>query len=113
VTCCALLRVPWGQALITGDRDEHIRISVFPESYVIHAMALGHTAFVSALVGVEGGFVSGAGDNLVISWDYDGMKRAEYVVLGGTCVRVLRAWREFVVVVGEKYVSFGGEWLMW
>jgi hypothetical protein len=103
VVTCTLVSTPWGRALVTGDRDEHVRISVFPQTWIIHAMALGHTAFVSCVSGLERGFVSGDGDNRIISWDFNGVLCAEYSIHQGSCVRILRPWREFIVVVGDGF----------
>jgi len=92
----------WGRALVTGDRDEHVRISVFPQTWIIHAMGLAHTAFISCVTGMNGGVLTGGGDNKVICWGLDGTIRAEYELSEGSCVRYIRSWKEFVVVCGEK-----------
>ena len=65
-------------------------------------MALGHTAYVSALAEITGGFVSGGGDNRVISWDLNGVQKTEYSISEGSCIRAIRAWKESIAVVGEK-----------
>ncbi|KAJ1927393.1 hypothetical protein IWQ60_002980 [Tieghemiomyces parasiticus] len=61
--------------VVTGDRDEKIRISQYPNCYTIQAFALAHTAFVSALAvpGWAAGpplLLSGGGDGRFIVWDY-------------------------------------------
>lgn len=57
--------------IFSSDRDEHIRISVFPESYVIDKFLLGHQAFVSHLV-LDGRYLlSCGGDSYAISWDWE------------------------------------------
>lgn len=102
VVDCTFATAPWGRVLVTVDRDEHVRISCFPQTWVIAAMGLGHTAFVTCVAEVEGGIVSGGGDRMVIKWDYAGGKRAEHDILQGTCVRLVRPWKDLVVVVGEE-----------
>lgn len=104
-----LSTAPWGgKLLVTVDRDEHVRISVFPETWIICAMGLGHTAFVSCVVTteVDDGILSGGGDNRVILWNFNGVARAEYTITQGSCVRLLRCWKDMVVVVGERFVLF-------
>jgi len=77
-----------GQFILTSDRDEKIRVSHFPKSYVIHGYLLGHTAFISSmaaltvpaqLAGEDGESSShkmralcltGSGDGTVRLWDY-------------------------------------------
>jgi hypothetical protein len=109
-----LINTRWGRGLVTGDRDEHIRVSVYPEAHVIHAMGLGHASFLSCVVPVQqpqqgGGIISGAGDMKVISWDENGNMRAEGKIEKGTCVRCIRQWRDLILVVGEGYVSLTPE----
>lgn len=98
---------------MTGDRDEHIRISVYPETEVIHAMGLGHAAFLSAFlpvdrrVGRPAALVSGAGDRKVIRWDLEGRIVAEGRIQEGTCVRCIRgSGVDRLFVVGEGLLPF-------
>lgn len=108
IVAMTLLDTKWGRALVTGDRDEHVRISVYPSTHVIHAMGLGHSAFVSALLALEegegrGGVVSGAGDMRVIHWDGEGRIIEEGGIESGSCVRWIRRWGDRLLVVGEGY----------
>jgi len=105
VVALTTARAPWGKVLATVDRDEHIRISVFPQTWVIHAMGLGHTAFVSCVLSVDDvGIITGGGDNQVISWDFEGALKAKYSISSGTCVRLLRRWNDLVITAGERFV---------
>ncbi len=59
--------------LLTSDRDEKIRISRFPESYIIEGFLLGHTAFVTGFALIPSSspslVVSCAGDMTLRLWD--------------------------------------------
>lgn len=75
----ALLLAEDGQGrryIITGDRDEHIRISRYiPQAHVIHGYCLGHREFVGAMAILEGRsnkslLVSGGGDEDLFVWDW-------------------------------------------
>lgn len=59
--------------LLTSDRDEKIRISRFPETYVIEGFLLGHTAYVTGFVVVPSSSstlaVSCGGDMTLRLWD--------------------------------------------
>jgi WD40 repeat protein len=107
VLCSVVSSMPFGnKILITGDRDEHIRISFFPETHIIHAMALEHSGIVSCLLKVHDYlFVSGGGDNEVILWDFNGKIKAKNSISSGSCVRLLRRWNDTVIAVGERYIA--------
>jgi hypothetical protein len=105
VVACTLATASWGRMLVTVDRDEHIRMSIFPQTWIIHAMGLGHTAFVSAVISVDDRIVTGGGDNRVISWDFNGVLREEYTISQGSCVRLIRRYKDMIIVVGEEFVS--------
>ncbi|KAI1082876.1 hypothetical protein F5B20DRAFT_577955 [Whalleya microplaca] len=60
--------------IITGDRDEHIRVSRgLPQAHVIETYCLGHAYFVSALCAPRSRpdvVVSGGGDDDLFVWDW-------------------------------------------
>ncbi|XP_067007038.2 tRNA (guanine-N(7)-)-methyltransferase non-catalytic subunit wdr4 [Anabrus simplex] len=59
--------------IITCDRDEKIRVSLFPNSYNIQSFCLGHTEFVSCIALVPHCayvLVSGSGDGTLRFWNY-------------------------------------------
>ncbi|KAG6869202.1 hypothetical protein C0993_009065 [Termitomyces sp. T159_Od127] len=61
------------QHIITADRDEHVRVSRFPQGFVIEAYCLGHTKFVSGIhtpAFAPAELVSGGGDAVLMVWDW-------------------------------------------
>lgn len=69
-----LVVTPDGQYIITCDRDEKIRVSLWEAPHVISAFCLGHTQFVSQLAvppGQEKLLLSGSGDGTLRLWRYE------------------------------------------
>ncbi|KAM8977793.1 tRNA (guanine-N(7)-)-methyltransferase non-catalytic subunit WDR4 [Pelodytes ibericus] len=65
---------PDGRHVITCDRDEKIRVSLWDSPHVISAFCLGHREFVSRLLvlpGAEKLLVSGSGDGTLRLWEYE------------------------------------------
>lgn len=65
---------PKRRVIITADRDEHIRISRYPQSHVIENFCLGHTGFVASICvpeGKPGMLISASGDGSLKVWDWE------------------------------------------
>jgi tRNA (guanine-N(7)-)-methyltransferase subunit TRM82 len=60
--------------ILTSDRDEKIRVSLFPDTHVVDSFLLGHEAFVSSLdVTHRDGLTrcaTSSGDGTIRLWDY-------------------------------------------
>lgn len=61
--------------LVTCDRDEKIRISKFPESFVLEEYLLGHTAFVSSIDVRNDRCISTSADQTIRLWDLKSYKQ--------------------------------------
>ncbi|XP_053560584.1 tRNA (guanine-N(7)-)-methyltransferase non-catalytic subunit wdr4-like [Bombina bombina] len=65
---------PDGRHIITGDRDEKIRVSRVDAPHVISSFCLGHEEFVSQLLPLPGNrklLLSGSGDGSLRLWEYE------------------------------------------
>ncbi|QPG74860.1 hypothetical protein FOA43_002196 [Brettanomyces nanus] len=71
------------ECVLTSDRDEHIRVSYYPKSYVIKKWLFGHKEFVSKFVLPSWSkgkvLVSGGGDNFICSWLWQAKEGGELV----------------------------------
>lgn len=72
LTSIAYTTMEGRQYIITGDRDEHIRISRGPpQAHIIEGFCHGHEAFVNSLCLTKSGqLVSGGGDPYLFVWDW-------------------------------------------
>lgn len=78
--------------IFTSDRDEKIRISQFPGTYVIDGFLLGHTAYVTAMDVVPENspctirlIVSCGGDGTVRFWNADSFQQLLEIKVGDAC----------------------------
>lgn len=63
--------------VLTADRDEHIKISQFPNSFVIKNWLFGHHEFISSLSKINWNnnwILSAGGDDCIFSWDWNNEK---------------------------------------
>ncbi|CAH7683182.1 WD40-repeat-containing domain protein [Phakopsora pachyrhizi] len=99
ITSIAL--IPPGRSdslLVTADRDEHVRLSNYPNSWSIYGYLLGHSRFVSALLwvdceGIDGGvLLSGGGDDEVYVWDHLALKCRRRIAVGDPLKDGLKVW---------------------
>lgn len=59
--------------VLTADRDEHIRVSRYPQCFVIEGFCLGHEAFVTKMLAPSWDktqLISGGGDEFLLRWDW-------------------------------------------
>uniref|UniRef100_A0A1I8EBN8 tRNA (guanine-N(7)-)-methyltransferase non-catalytic subunit n=1 Tax=Wuchereria bancrofti TaxID=6293 RepID=A0A1I8EBN8_WUCBA len=61
--------------LTSVDRDEKIRISHYPECYVIHRFCLGHSSYVSSVQSKDALLFSSGGDGTLRVWNIDDGKQ--------------------------------------
>uniref|UniRef100_A0A915EBD1 tRNA (guanine-N(7)-)-methyltransferase non-catalytic subunit n=1 Tax=Ditylenchus dipsaci TaxID=166011 RepID=A0A915EBD1_9BILA len=60
---------PDGRFILTADRDEKLRISRYPQTFVIEQFCLGHTSFVSSVACFSNLAITSGGDGTVRFWD--------------------------------------------
>lgn len=60
------------QFIVTSDRDEHIRISHYPQCYIVDKWLFGHKHFVSSIYcGTDYLLLSAGGDDKIFTWDWE------------------------------------------
>lgn len=72
------------QYVLTGDRDEHIKVSHYPLTYVVKHWLFGHREFVSCLHLASFNndiLISGGGDDYLLLWDWWARKQLARVEL--------------------------------
>ncbi|RSL84541.1 hypothetical protein CEP51_003854 [Fusarium floridanum] len=78
LTSLAIAESEGRRYIITGDRDEHIRVSRYiPQAYVIEGFCFGHKEFISSMtipVPRRDILVSGGGDEDLFVWDWKASK---------------------------------------
>uniref|UniRef100_A0A0R3RU87 tRNA (guanine-N(7)-)-methyltransferase non-catalytic subunit n=1 Tax=Elaeophora elaphi TaxID=1147741 RepID=A0A0R3RU87_9BILA len=77
--------------LTSADRDEKIRISRYPQCYVIHRFCLGHTSYVNSIQSKGTLLFSSGGDGTLRVWDMeDGKQIAQCDCLEKKAIRRCR-----------------------
>ena len=71
VTCLTTIQNLNGttKQILSGDRDEKVRVTAFPNSYVLNGLLLGHTGFVSAVASNKEYCATASGDSSVRLWN--------------------------------------------
>ena len=102
LTNVAYTKVDGQSYIITGDRDEHIRISRGPpQAHIIEGFCFGHEAFVSRLCFTQSSLlISGGGDDHLFVWDWQ-----NYLLKEKLAIRDLA----FVHLQGRNLVPTGIE----
>lgn len=80
--------------VLTSDRDEHIRVTRYPQSYVIEGFCLGHTQFVKTLHAPSWdltSLISGGGDEYLLVWNWRERRALQKVDLVAPVQAVLGA----------------------
>jgi len=78
--------MPDNQTIITGDRDEHIRVSNYPDGHNIARYCLGHEEFITSLhvpAFAPDTLISGSGDSFILLWDWKSGKPIQQIALPG------------------------------
>jgi tRNA (guanine-N(7)-)-methyltransferase subunit TRM82 len=92
--------------VLTSDRDEHIRVTRFPQSFVIEGFCLGHTQFVKTMLAPSWDLtllISGGGDEFLLLWDWKERKVVQKVDLVAPVQAVLGPEAKiFVPKTGER-----------
>lgn len=63
--------------VLTADRDEHIKISQYPNSFIIKNWLFGHHEFISSLSKINWNnnwILSAGGDDVIFNWDWNNEK---------------------------------------
>ncbi|KHJ93285.1 hypothetical protein OESDEN_06806 [Oesophagostomum dentatum] len=79
-----------GRFLLAADRDEKIRVSRYPQAFVVQSFCLGHSAYVSSIAMYKNRVFSSGGDSIVHEWNIEnGRSIAQSEKLGDDPVRRL------------------------
>lgn len=85
--------------IVTTDRDEHIKISNYPDSYIIDTFLFGHLNFISSTVVDNLQMLTGGGDDFICLWDLEQYKLLKKLPLAA----IYPDQEEFVVLKVGKF----------
>eukprot|EP01064_Diplonema_japonicum_P003062 TRINITY_DN12019_c0_g1_i1.p2 TRINITY_DN12019_c0_g1~~TRINITY_DN12019_c0_g1_i1.p2 ORF type:complete len:347 (+),score=101.58 TRINITY_DN12019_c0_g1_i1:1778-2818(+) len=79
-----------GLLVATTDKDEHLRLSRYPEARIIEKMCFGHQGFISGMVKVTDTILAtGGGDGMVRFWSLPGGESLAHDQFEGSTVHCL------------------------
>ncbi|KAK0416503.1 hypothetical protein QR680_012528 [Steinernema hermaphroditum] len=83
-----------GKFILTGDRDEKLRIARYPQTYIIEHFCLGHSSYVKSIQTVGNLVFTSGGDSTIRVWDLvSGETLATSDRLDESSVRYIRAFK--------------------
>ncbi|MFH4976220.1 hypothetical protein AB6A40_002929 [Gnathostoma spinigerum] len=60
-----------GRYVLTSDRDEKLRISRYPQTFVIHQYCLSHSSYINCVNVFKDVCFTSGGDGLILAWNID------------------------------------------
>lgn len=99
--------------ILSADKDEHIRVSRYPKSYVIEGFCMGHKGYVGKLLAPsweKGVLISGGGDDWLGVWDWRKGQLTQKVELRAIVDEVVKERGVAKEDDGEFQISVGGLW---
>jgi len=94
--------------VVTADRDEHIRVSWYPQAYVIERFCLGHKKFVSSIhipSSMPQTLISGGGDPTIKIWNWMDGKLIRDVLISDTVLPFIKVKPPKRMNHSEEYAS--------
>jgi len=100
----------WRTWILSADKDEHIRVSRYPYSYVIEGFCLGHTSYVTKLLVPsfdQQTLISGGGDDYLLRWDWKAKEVQQKLDLKEHVAKVLEIMKHNKEKIKETSISGG------
>ncbi|KAF8424572.1 hypothetical protein EV426DRAFT_82573 [Tirmania nivea] len=100
----------WRTWILSADKDEHIRVSRYPQSYVIEGFCLGHNSYVSKLLVPsfdQHTLISGGGDDFLLRWDWNAKEVHQKLDLKEHVAKVLEIVKHNKEKIKETSISGG------
>lgn len=100
----------WRTWILSADKDEHIRVSRYPHSYVIEGFCLGHNSYVSKLLVPsfdQQTLISGGGDDYLLRWDWKAKEVLQKLDLKEHVANVLEIVKHNKEKIKESNISGG------
>ncbi|KAF8456240.1 hypothetical protein BGX38DRAFT_1163465 [Terfezia claveryi] len=100
----------WRTWILSADKDEHIRVSRYPHSYVIEGFCLGHDSYVAKLLVPsfdQQTLISGGGDDYLLRWDWKAKKVLQKLDLKENVANVLEIVKNNKEKIKETNINGG------